>query len=260
MKTLNQFRARGVAAACLVILLSVLASAQQNAPALTAGQIAAQMASQNQKRAEALKHYTGAREYRLVYEGFPTRKEAAMKVESCFDAPGHKEFTVVSQTGSGFMVNKVLKRLLESEQEAGSEEHRARTALNEKNYDFALLGQETVGGRPAYMLQVSPKVDNKFLYRGKIWVDASDFAVVKIDAEPAKRPSFWISSTKIKHAYTKIGEFWLPAENVSTTDVRLGGVAKLTIRYNNYEINQGSAQCVALPERKSEVAENKVGK
>jgi hypothetical protein len=173
----------------------------------------------------------------LVYTGFPCRKEAEIVVSARYDAPNAKEFTIVSQSGSTFIVNKVLKRLLESEKEASTDEHRSRTALNDRNYDFQLAGKENVGQRPAYVLQVIPKIDNKFLYRGKVWVDAADFAVVKIDAEPAKRPSFWISKTRINHVYTKVGDFWLPAENRSTTDVRLGGVATLTISYTNYQVN-----------------------
>jgi hypothetical protein len=61
----------------------------------------------------------------------------------------------------------------------------------------------------------------KTRYRGDIWVDATDFAVTKIEAEPAKRPSIWISKTVVHHTYRKLGEFWLPAQNESNTDVRL---------------------------------------
>ena len=32
----------------------------------------------------------------------------------------------------------------------------------------------------ARVLQVTPKVDNKFTYRGKVWVSEDDYAVVKI--------------------------------------------------------------------------------
>jgi hypothetical protein len=79
-------------------------------------------------------------------------------------------------------------------------------------------------------------VDNKYLYRGKIWVDATDFAVARIDAEPAKNPSIWISSTAINHEYTKTDGFWLPAQNRSETKVRVGGKAVLTIDYGKYQV------------------------
>jgi hypothetical protein len=67
-------------------------------------------------------------------------------------------------------------------------------------------------------------------------VDAEDFAVVRIEAAPAKNPSFWTKETRIEQAYAKIGEFWLPISNRSSTTVRLGGHADFTIDYRDYQI------------------------
>ena len=86
------------------------------------------------------------------------------------------------------------------------------------------------------MVAVEPKVPSKLLYRGHIWVDSKDFAVCKIEAEPARNPSFWIKKTAIHHSYLKIGDFWLPSENESVSVIRGGGRAVLTIKYQNYEI------------------------
>jgi hypothetical protein len=237
---------------CILFLSCPFASAaaQEYRPAAappSVNQIVAQMTLHNQLRAEALKGYTGTRDYRLIYAGFPSNRQAEIVVNACFEAPNRKEFTVVSQSGSAFIIKRVLRRLLESEQEASTEEQRARTALNQQNYDFEWAGQEVVRNRPTYILRTIPKADNKFLYRGKAWIDAHDFAVVKIEAEPAKRPSFWISKTQIHHEYAKVGDFWLPAENQSTTDVRLGGVATLTIRYTDYKVNQDRLPSACLP-------------
>jgi len=90
------------------------------------------------------------------------------------------------------------------------------------------------GGR--YVLDLAPKTRNKFLYRAKIWVDAKDFAVVRIKGEPGKNPSLWIKRTDIEHSYVKVGDFWLPAENRTESVIRLGGVANLSIEYKNYRI------------------------
>jgi hypothetical protein len=85
------------------------------------------------------------------------------------------------------------------------------------------------------MLRVEPRTNSRLLYRGTIWVNADDFAVAKIEAEPARNPSFWIRGTKIHHVNAKTGEFWLPEHNESDTDVRLGGHAILTIDYGVYK-------------------------
>jgi hypothetical protein len=77
---------------------------------------------------------------------------------------------------------------------------------------------------------------SKFLYRGKIWVDAADFAVMKMETEPAKSPSFWIARTLIHYTGAKTGGFWLPQHVRSETHVRIGGTAVMTIDYGSYDV------------------------
>lgn len=202
------------------------------APALSGDQVVQRMVTANRLRSERLRHYSCKRVYSLVYRGFPSGKEARMEVEVSFDAPATKKFKIVSESGSKLLGDRVLKRLIESEKEAATDP--GRTALTPENYDFALDGVESSGG--LYVLRVEPRVDNKFLYRGRVWVDGADFAVVKIEAEPAKNPSFWIKKTDIHHRYEKVGEFWLPQQNQTETKTRLGGTAELTIDYSDYEV------------------------
>ena len=90
------------------------------------------------------------------------------------------------------------------------------------------------------MLKVEPRTEGKYLYRGQIWVDGQDFAVVRLQAEPAKNPSFWTKKTEIVQQYMKVGDFWLPARNRSVTAIRLEGHAELTIEYKDYEITSAS--------------------
>ncbi len=201
---------------------------------LTAEQIVDAMAHHNQARADELKHYQSLRHYKVEYKGYAAKIGAAMVVEADYDAASGKTFRIVSQTGSNMLVDRVLKRLLESEKDAGQE--KTSTALTPANYRFRLTGIEAVAGRPAYILEVAPLTPSKYLYKGKIWVDAIDFAVAKIEAQPARNPSFWISSTAIDHEYVKDGDFWLPAQNHTETRVRVGGTAVLTIDYGTYQV------------------------
>jgi hypothetical protein len=136
------------------------------------------------------------------------------------------------------VIDRVFKGLLQGEKEAANDENLERTALSAKNYKFTMTGLETSEKDPAYVLNVVPRHDNKFLYRGKIWVDANDFAVTRIEAEPAKSPSFWVKKSQINHKYQKVDEFWLPAENRTDSSIRLGGHALLSIDYSDYQIIQ----------------------
>ena len=183
---------------------------------------------------EGLKHYKAVRQYQVEYRGLATI-EAQMEVEIDFDATSGKSFRIVSPSGSKILGEKVLKRAMDSEKEASVD--RGATALTPANYRFQFQGSEDLNGRPAYILSVEPLKESKFLYRGKIWVDATDFAVAKIEAAPAKNPSFWISRTLIRYTSAKTGNFWLPQRSRSETKIRIGGTAVLTIDYGAYQID-----------------------
>jgi hypothetical protein len=103
-----------------------------------------------------------------------------------------------------------------------------------------MAGSEIVDGRPAYILKVEPLSDGKFLYRGKVWVDAADFEVVKMESEPAKNPSFFISRTLIHYTGALAHGFWLPQKIRSETKVRIGGTAVLTIDYGDYQVESNA--------------------
>jgi outer membrane lipoprotein-sorting protein len=199
---------------------------------LSLEQVLANLEQRNAQRAAALEQFEGKRIYRMQYRGFPGDKDAEMVVKVSFRAPNSKEFTVQSQTGSKFVIDHVFKKLLEGEQEALKAENRLDTALTRQNYDFELTGYDGA----QYVLKLLPKTRNKFLYRGTIWVDAKDFAVVRIEGEPGKNPSMWIKKTGIAHRYVKVDDFWLPAENHSESFIRLGGKATLSIEYQDYKI------------------------
>jgi hypothetical protein len=208
-------------------------------PRLTLSQLVEKLVQKNAERAKALESYRGKRVYELEYKGFPKTLHAEMVVEMTYTAPGRKEFKIVSESGSKWIVKRVLKRLIDEETEAQGTATRLSVELSSRNYEFTSLELQTGGGGCPYVLGIQPKAANKFLYRGRIWVDDRDFAVCRIDAEPAKNPSMWITKTEIHHEYQKFEEFWLPVKNESVSNLRLGGRATLTITYQDYEINGG---------------------
>ena len=203
---------------------------------LSVDQVVDNLVRRDLERAQALGHYESTRVYRLTYNGFPGDRQAEMTVEAAYDRPSTKRFQIISQSGSNLIINRVFKRLLESEKEATEPEMHAHTLLNRDNYDFALIGFESSAPGGQYVLAVYPKTRSKYLYRGKVWVDGTDFAVTRIDAEPAQNPSFWTKKSEIRHEYMKVQDFWLPRRNESVSYIRLGGRATLTIEYKDYRV------------------------
>ena len=85
---------------------------------------------------------------------------------------GVKKFEVVAESGSGFVRERVIRKMIEAEADA-----------------------------------------SKFSIRGRIWVDGEDFAIARIEGQPAKNPSLWIRSVQVEQRYGRAGQFWLPASN-----------------------------------------------
>jgi hypothetical protein len=74
-------------------------------------------------------------------------------------------------------------------------------------FDFQLIGEETVGGRPAYVLQAKPhpgyhphgKYGRLFSkVEGKLWVDKQDFGWVRVDGEVTQSFSIGILVARVQ--------------------------------------------------------------
>jgi hypothetical protein len=203
---------------------------------LAKDQVIDNLIRRNQERAQALLRSESTRIYHLTYRGLGGDRDAQMTVEATYESPSTKDFKIIDQSGSKVILNRVFKKILEGEKEAAEPEIAVKTKLDRDNYDFQLVGFEPSASGGMYVLDVAPKSASKFVYRGRLWVDATDFAVTRIQAEPAQNPSFWTKKSEIRHEYQKFGDFWLPVRNESVSYVRLGGVATLTIEYKNYRV------------------------
>ena len=104
---------------CMVTAQQIAESAPSTRPSpLSLEQVLANLERKDAQRAAALEQFEGKRIYRMQYHGFPSDRDAEMVVKVRFRAPNSKEFTVLSQTGSKFVIDHIFKKLLESEQEA----------------------------------------------------------------------------------------------------------------------------------------------
>lgn len=213
---------------------------QGDATLLAPAEIISRMLEKNKQRLVALEHYESERTYRVEYTGTGGEHHAEMHVHAEYTGPDQKRLTILSESGSKFLCEKVLRKLVEGEQEATVRSNRTQTTLDPKNYDTQLLGEEVLAtqGGPihTWKLHVTPKENNKFTYRGKVWVSKDDYAIVRIQAEPTKNPSFWINRASFESMYVRRGEVWLPETNISHGHIRLGGDATMTIVYGTYPV------------------------
>ena len=76
-------------------------------------------------------------------------------------------------------------------------------------------------------------------------MDAEDFAIARIEGQPAKNPSFWIRSVQVEQRYGRTDQFWLPALNHSLAQARIFGATEVVIEYSDYKTNVRDAQARA---------------
>ncbi|QNI33445.1 hypothetical protein H7849_05715 [Alloacidobacterium dinghuense] len=197
--------------------------------------VAARMLDRDAQRQSLMAGYHGLRRYILDNERMHKHAEILVRV-GC-DADGVKHFELVSQSGWKGAYGHVVSRMLASEEEASHPEIRFKIRLSPDNYEFHVLRNGLLDDRMDYVLEVVPRRREERLFEGRIWIDAQDYAVVRIEGEPARNPSFWIRDLHFVHTYQKSGTVWFPATTESTTEVRIFGTTTLKINYFDYISN-----------------------
>lgn len=205
---------------------------------LTSDQIFAKLLDSNGARDARLRQYSAVRTYKVSNDKGKIYAQEVVRVD--YRAPGRKSFRIVSEEGSGLVRDLVLKRLIESESETSSGRAHHDSAIKPANYKFTFLGEQNVGPYHCLVAKATPKRKDKYLFEGRVWIDAQDYAIVRIAGRPAKSPSFWITRADFVRDYEKLGDFWLPAQDETLVHVRLYGKKVLSIDYAEYSVNQGA--------------------
>ena len=234
----------------VALLVSVAASAagaagQDSLPDGNA--VAAKLLAQDAQRQVMAAGYHGMRRYVLENERTDKHAEIVVRVECGTD--GIKHFELVSQEGWKGAYKHVVSKMLASEAEASESDTKLRTRLSLDNYEFHTVKSALLDDRMAYVVDLIPRRHEERLIQGQAWIDAQDFAVARIEGEPAKNPSFWVRSVHFVQSYHKTGQLWFPDTTQSNTEVRMFGETTLTIHYFDYAPNQPSAQETASAAR-----------
>jgi hypothetical protein len=206
------------------------------APAVLVGdEVIANMLERNRLRNEQLQRYLAVRTYEIRNSDGKLAAQAVVRVE--YRAPDKKTFNKTSEEGSGIVRHLVFDRLMQSETETSSGREHHDSAITTANYTFTLAGEEDLGPYHCFVLEASPKREEKYLFEGKIWIDAEDFAIVRIAGHPAKKPSFWINRADFVRQYQRIDGFWLPCRDETSVEVKMYGRRMFTVDHQQYVVN-----------------------
>jgi hypothetical protein len=214
---------------CLLLFASTPLCAQN------LSDIVRNMERADSERLALLPQYSDLRRYTFSNERL--KKSSEMLVRSKHQVGQGTEFVVLSSQGTEGVTGRIFRHVMDAERDASA---RGENRIDSTNYNFELLGTESINGRDCYKLKLIPKKRNKFLLDGTAWVDREDFGFVRIAGQPSASVSFWVGRPVITIDFEKVGQLWLVARNTSLAQARFLGRSELTIEYSGYTLANGT--------------------
>jgi hypothetical protein len=160
-----------------------------------------------------------------------------------FDARGFR-YEIVAERGSGTVRNRVLKAILQREQELIANGDFGRGDITPQNYHF---GAETERDGLRYIL-IKPKRKDVMLIDGRLVLD-SQGELLRVEGILAKNPSFWTTRVNVTRHYSRVDGVRVPIATESIAQVRFVGPSRLQVKYEYETINNRDVRTAALAAR-----------
>jgi hypothetical protein len=209
----------------------VFSAADWHSPNLTADEIAARLSPENGFEIASLRDYRAIRKY--VLDNSRSHQHAEMIVRVSFHDPDNKHSQIMSVNGPEWMIG-VLRKILEAEQAPVGTQMRECTRIIPQHYNFRLAGFATQGEQRCYLLEVEPKIKDRFMLVGLVWVDARDFVITRFEGHTEGKVSFWIGRPSITQTFRKLQSVWVPAVTHASAHSGLFGTTELTVTSSEY--------------------------
>jgi hypothetical protein len=182
--------------------------------------------------------YAVTREYQLSVPG-AQNPSSNVVAQVNFVPPTAKDYTILKSEGSS-RGESIVRKVLDHEAQMAN--HAEQHEVTARNYDFTLLGRETREGHDCYILQLIPKRQTAELIRGKVWVDAGDFTIQRMEGSPAKSPSMWVKNLTVTINYGDVSGVRVATSTKAVADIRFAGTHVLTSRELDLRTSSASAR------------------
>jgi len=146
---------------------------------------------------------------------------------------GRFSYGIVSERGSETVRGKVLRAMLEREEDLVNSGNGAKGDLTAANYEFADAVRNEDGSQ---VVQLKPKRNDPLLVEGHAVLDDGG-DLVRVEGKLSKNPSFWTSLVNIVRRYARIGGVRVPVSTETTAKVKFVGNSQLQVHYDYETIN-----------------------
>jgi hypothetical protein len=199
----------------LFLLITFKITEAPKADSLTVDEIVRLAKKSRKRQREYVKDYTClcVEEMRILdKKGKIKHKEISKKRLYVKGEITHDEIVNIQEKEKSLSEKEIKKRQKEinkEEKKKGKEEDSKWISpfeeKGEGKFDFGLVREDTLNGRPAYVLSVEPKEKAKELLEGLYWIDKESFRVLRSEFSPSKNPKF-VKEMRILVDFTEVKE------------------------------------------------------
>jgi len=225
---------------CLALLAITSAASQQPDPAAVIRRIDTAVLD----RVNRIAGYTVTEHYAVYHGDDQTHSVAEMTVKTTYRKDTGKSYAIVAETGSAFVRKFGLDTILENEKTINLPGNVEHSWITSANYEMTLKsgGIQRLDGRDCMVLAINPKRKAPNLVVGSLWVDASDFTIVRLEGTASKAPSVFAGATHMMRQYANLNGFAMATHARAESTTFLYGKTVVTIDYSNYDIQLRTTQ------------------
>jgi hypothetical protein len=195
-------------------------------------------------RVDHVAAYTVTEHYTVYRSHDETHPVAEMAVKTEYRKETGKSYTILSQSGSEFIRNHVLKTVLDREKTLNLPGIREASWLTSANYEMKLKpgGIQRLDGRDCLALAITPRRKAANMIEGTLWVDASDGSIVRLEGSATQSPSIFTGPAQVMRQYVSVNGFGMATQARAVSDSFLLGQTVVTIDYRDYQIQLSPAR------------------
>lgn len=162
-------------------------------------------------------------------------QSAWLDAQTTFSRATGLRYEVTSEGGSGYIRSRVLRALLDEERRAIGNGDASGSEISRANYAFRSEGVDRDGLAQVLM---QPLRKERTLIDGRMFLNADDGTLLRVEGRLARNPSFWITRVNVVRSYRVMNGALMPVSLESTAQLRLLGAATLHMTYQYSDVNE----------------------
>lgn len=174
------------------------------------------------------------RAFRRLEAGSPDKNKSGWLEAWTEFRPGRLTIEIVGEGGSEYVRNKILRGMLDSEQQLVANGKPLRAAVDARNYQLA-DGGTTNDGLQRVVLKAARKSEG--IVNGSLFLNPDSGYVTRIEGRLVKSPSFWVRDVDVTWKFARVGGHVVPVEISSLGRVRMYGQSMFKMTYQYVSID-----------------------